>query len=101
VVPPDIVVEVISESARDVHRDRIEKPDEYAAFGVHWYWLIDPAARTLEIFELSSERQVVRQLAAASGVVVPRAAKVSRSIWMHFGRKSIGWKAIEELRAAR
>jgi Uma2 family endonuclease len=70
-VPPDIVVEVLSESARDVRRDRIEKPDEYAAFGVHWYWLIDPAARTLEIFELSSERQVVRQLAAASGVVTP------------------------------
>ena len=30
--------------------DRIEKPDEYARFGVRHYWLIDPEARTCMTF---------------------------------------------------
>ena len=68
-MPPGIIVEVISASPRDVRRDRIEKPDEYAAFGVRFYWLIDPVARTLEIFELGADGRYARALGAAGGTI--------------------------------
>jgi Uma2 family endonuclease len=66
-VPPHLMVEVVSLAARDVRRDRIEKPSEYAAFGVRKLWLIDPEARTFEGWELGETGHYVRVLAATSG----------------------------------
>lgn len=65
--PPDIAIEVISPSPRDVRRDRIEKADEYAAFGVRWYWLVDPQARSIEIWELESTGRYARAVGASEG----------------------------------
>jgi len=67
--PPDIVVEVISTTGRDVRRDRIEKAREYAAFGVRFYWLIDPDDRTFEIFELDSQGRYARVVGAEGGTI--------------------------------
>ncbi|MBX3229296.1 MAG: Uma2 family endonuclease [Labilithrix sp.] len=64
---PDLMVEVISRASRDVRRDRIEKMDEYAAFGVRWYWLVDPEARTFEIYERTEAGIYARVVGAAEG----------------------------------
>ncbi len=48
--PPDLVVEVLSPSTR--RADRHEKFYEYAQAGVGEYWMVDPDARTIEVFVL-------------------------------------------------
>jgi Uma2 family endonuclease len=65
--PPDIAVEVISPSPRDERRDRVEKMTEYAAAGIRYYWLVDPALGSLEIFELDASGRYARALAATQG----------------------------------
>jgi Uma2 family endonuclease len=67
--PPDVLVEVISSDPRDVRRDRIEKAAEYAAFGVRFYWLIDPDARTFEIYELQPGGRYLRVVGVSEGAV--------------------------------
>ncbi|WP_437960771.1 Uma2 family endonuclease [Sorangium sp. So ce119] len=54
---PDWVCEVLSPST--VVTDRAEKMPAYARHGVRHLWLLDPLARTLEVFALEAGRWVV------------------------------------------
>ena len=65
--PAGVLVEVISPSPRDVRRDRIEKLGEYAAFGVRYYWIVDPTMRTFEIYELDGRGSYTQALIASKG----------------------------------
>jgi Uma2 family endonuclease len=49
---PDLLVEVVSPSS--VRRDRYDKKQLYAHFGVKEYWIGDPANKALEILTLKS-----------------------------------------------
>ncbi len=47
---PDLVIEITSEAT--AKRDRTYKKALYARYGVKEYWLVDPAAETVEVFIL-------------------------------------------------
>lgn len=68
-LPPDWRTEIISPSS--VRHDRIAKMRCYAREGVAWVWLVDPLARTLEVFRLDGERWTV--VASHAGDEVIRA----------------------------
>jgi Uma2 family endonuclease len=56
-LPPDWVCEVLSPSTRAF--DRTDKLAIYAAFGVLHCWYVDPDARTLEVFALTSGKWLI------------------------------------------
>ena len=68
-MPPDIAIEVITPSPRDERRDRIEKMAEYSHFGVKYYWLVDPALESFEIFELTPASHYQRVVGVTSGLI--------------------------------
>lgn len=68
-VPPDIAVEIVSPTPKDRRRDRFEKVLEYAAFGIRYYWLLDPEVRTLEVLARTDRGTYEIVCSAASGRV--------------------------------
>jgi Uma2 family endonuclease len=51
--PPDLAVEVISESTKRL--DREVKLKQYALYGVSECWLVDPEGESVEVFRLKEE----------------------------------------------
>jgi len=52
---PDLAVEIISPSSQQ--RDTVKKPALYARFGVREYWLVDPAAKSIEVLRLGDNHK--------------------------------------------
>jgi len=66
---PDLAVEIISESSR--RYDRMTKLAFYAAIGVPEYWIIDPAARTLERLVLQEGKYLVADVVGEDATFRP------------------------------
>jgi Uma2 family endonuclease len=76
--PPHVVVEVASPRPRDIRRDRVDKIADYARARVPYYWIIDPALRSFEVFELGRDRRYTLALSAGAGRVrVPGCPRLS------------------------
>lgn len=63
---PDLTVEILS--PHSLQQDRVTKAKLYARYGVPYYWVVDPAARTLEEYRLvrRSYRLLARHAGSAS-----------------------------------
>ena len=48
----DLVVEVVSEGAKDRKRDLVEKREDYARGLVSEYWIVDPDTRSINVLTL-------------------------------------------------
>lgn len=48
---PDWVCEILSPGTTNVRRDRLIKAEVYHRAGVQWMWIVDPLARTIEVFQ--------------------------------------------------
>jgi Uma2 family endonuclease len=62
---PDLLVELVSPSS--VRRDRYDKKELYARFGVKEYWIGDPANKSLEILTLKEGRYELHCAAEVKG----------------------------------
>jgi Uma2 family endonuclease len=68
--PPDLVVEVLSESTAKL--DWEIKPKQYALYGVSEFWRVDPSERTVEIFRLKEgEYELAAHLGFEENVMSP------------------------------
>jgi Uma2 family endonuclease len=56
--PPDLVIEIASPGTE--RRDRVEKLDLYARYGVAEYWIVDPAGQVIEFLIHEKRRYVVQ-----------------------------------------
>ena len=67
--PPDLAVEVHSENRSE---DRGPKFEEYQRAGVPYYWMIDPASRSLEAYALDGGRYRLEWQGRDGDVFEPR-----------------------------
>jgi Uma2 family endonuclease len=57
-VGADLVMEIVSGSESDRHRDLVEKRAEYARAGISEYWIVDPEENRITVLTLDGDRYV-------------------------------------------
>ncbi|MBI3362158.1 MAG: Uma2 family endonuclease, partial [Chloroflexi bacterium] len=66
--PPDLIIEVVSDDS--VHRDRVDKFDEFEAGGVPEYWVVDyrESRRRADFYQLDRRGQYQRAAIGEDGI---------------------------------
>lgn len=64
---PDLIVEIISKGT--AAKDRGDKKDIYEQFAVREYWIVDPVARSVEVYRMVDDRYRLHAYAAEDGTV--------------------------------
>ena len=81
--PPTLVVEILSPSTTLI--DRSTKRQLYARYGVPYYWIVDPEARTIEAYSLSEGGyQLVTRATGSQTITLPPfpdLALIPGSLW--------------------
>jgi Uma2 family endonuclease len=71
--PPSLVMEVVSQGSEAHDRDYATKREEYLAFGIREYWIVDPVARVVII--------LVRDGQKAKSSILPRLEVETSELW--------------------
>ncbi len=72
--PPSLVIEVVSEGREAHERDYVLKREEYLAYGLPEYWIVDPFERRVTVLLRDGAQWVERVFQgeqAAEGLVLP------------------------------
>ncbi len=64
---PDLIVEILSKGT--AAKDRGIKKDIYEQFAVREYWIVDPQARSIEVYQIKNDRYRLCSFAAEDGTI--------------------------------
>ncbi len=94
--PPDLIMEVVSPDSAE--RDWMDKYADYERAGVREYWIVDPDARRLEAYHLTSAGKY-RRIAAKEDVVRSKVVPgfFLREAWVFLPGPRPLFKALGEL----
>ena len=83
--PPSMVVEVVSEGSEARRRDYETKKEEYLAFGILEYWILDPEMRRVSVLTRNGDAWAEARFVdgqSASGLVLPGFAVPVADLWV-------------------
>jgi Uma2 family endonuclease len=80
-LPPHLVMEVVSPGERNRQREGDRKRRQYAARGIPEYWLVDPEAQTVTVLQLDQGRyQEVAQHVGDTPIQSPQLTQLGISL---------------------
>ena len=82
--PPVLVMEVVSEGAEAHEADYVTRREEYLAFGIREYWIVDPIARIVTVLARDGDawvEQVFRDDQQAKSIMLPGLEIALPDLW--------------------
>jgi len=64
---PDLIVEIVSKGSVD--KDRVIKKELYERFAVREFWIVDPAYKSVEVYQMADHRYHLVSFAEGKGIV--------------------------------